>query len=171
MRPSPLSNITGFIFIVLGLVSILYPSVSSVSLEAFIGAIFLVSGIFHTFAVYEGRDRDDYIWNLGIGILYMIGGICMLGNPVMGAVALTFFLILLFFAQGGLQLLVGLRQRSSSEKWYWTVFSGLINMAIGLFLYAYFPLSAKFAIGLLVGVNMMFFGFSILLVNRIVGNK
>lgn len=171
MRASPLSNVTGFILIVLGLISIIYPAYSSVSLEAFFGAIFLVSGIFHTFAVYEGRDREDFIWNLGIGIIYMIGGICMLGNPVMGLVAMTLFLIVLFIAQGGLQILVSLRQRASSEKWYWTLISGLSNLAIGLILYMYFPLSVKFAIGLLVGVNLLFFGFSILLVNRVVGNK
>ena len=171
MRASPLSNVTGFILIVLGLISVIYPAYSSVSLEAFFGAIFLVSGIFHTFAVYEIRERDDYIWNLGIGILYIIAGIFMLGNPVMGLVAITFFLIILFMAQGGLQILVSLRQRASSEKWYWTFISGLSNLAIGLILYMYFPLSVKFGIGLLVGINLLLFGFSILLVNRIVGNQ
>ncbi|MEB3702524.1 Putative acid-resistance membrane protein [Candidatus Bealeia paramacronuclearis] len=171
MQTSPLSNVTGFILIALGLLSVIYPAYSSVTLEAFFGSIFLVGGIFHAFGAYEARERADYLYSLCIGILYLLMGIVMLGNPTMGLFAITYLLIILFLAQGGLQFVAGLRQRTASPKWYWSVIAGFTNIVFGTILFVYFPISAVFALGVLVGLNLLTLGCSMLFVNRIIGKE
>ena len=169
MNPPSLTNATGIIFIILGLLSIAFPFYSSVGIEVLFGVLFLVGGIFHLFGAFEGKSRSGYFWNFCVGVLYILAGVYLLRHPLVGLMALTFILIALFFAQGVLMIIFAFQQRKVTQNWVWALVSGLITIGLGFILLLSYPISSLWAFGLLTGVNLLFFGMSILMVNRMVG--
>lgn len=165
MKSATITNITGVIFILLGILSIAYPFYSSLGLETLFGALFLVGGIFHLFGAFEDKQRDGYLWNFVVGVLYILAGVYLLSHPLIGLLALTLLLISLFYAQGALTIIFGFQQRKSSHYWVWSVISGLLTIGIATLLLISYPISALWVFGVLVGINLLMFGISILLIN------
>jgi uncharacterized membrane protein HdeD (DUF308 family) len=168
MKSATITNITGVIFIILGALSITYPLYSSLGIETFFGALFLVGGIFHIFGAFEDKARTGYIWNFIVGVLYILAGVYLLSHPLIGLLALTLLLISLFYAQGIFTIIFGLQQRKSIPYWPWSVISGFLTICIATFILFSYPMSALWVFGLLVGINLFIFGLSILLVSPLV---
>lgn len=171
MQSSSVANTTGIIFIILGLLSIAYPFYSSLGIEVFFGALFLFGGIFHLFGAFEDRQRSGYLWNFGIGAFYILAGVYLFSNPLIGLLSLTMVLIALFFVQGIMMLIFGFQQRSHRQQWVWSIFSGLLTIGLAVILWVGYPISALWALGILVGINLLVFGTSLLLVNQIIGKS
>jgi uncharacterized membrane protein HdeD (DUF308 family) len=169
MRLSSISSATGVIFIILGLISIIYPLYSSLGVEIFFGALFLFGGIFHIFGAFEDKHHENYIWNFAIGVFYILAGVYLLSNPIGGLLSLTIVLIILFYIQGILTVIYGFNQSKTPQR-LWIIFSGLITIAIATIILLAYPISALWSLGILIGVNLLVFGVSILMVNRITDN-
>lgn len=165
MTMQSIAKVTGVIFIVLGALSIIYPFYSSLGIEAFFGAIFLFGGIFQLFGAFEEKEHRHYLWNFIIGALFIVTGVYLLAQPLAGLLTLTMVLMALFFAQGILTVIAGFQQRAVTSRWIWTVISGLLTIGIAAILLASYPLSALWALGVLVGVNFLLTGFSFLCVS------
>lgn len=168
MLTKSVANATGAIFIILGVLSIAYPFYSSLGLEAFFGALFLVGGIFHIFGAFEDKHREGYLWNFCIGLFYILAGVYLLSHPLIGLLSLTIVLIALFFVQGILTIIFGFQQRQLTRNWVWSIFSGLLTLVLAIILWAGYPISALWVWGILVGINLLMFGISILFLNRMV---
>ncbi len=168
MKSTSLTNATGILFIILGILSIIYPFYSSLGMEVFFGALFLCGGIFHLFGAFENKHRTGFLWNFCIGVFYILAGVYLLSHPLIGLLTLVIVLIALFFVQGVLMIVSAFQQRRSPQKWIWSIFSGALTIAIAAILVIGYPISALWALGVLVGINLLMFGVSILLVNRAV---
>ena len=171
MQSKSLTNTTGIIFIILGLLSLAYPFYSSLGIETFLGALFLVGGIFQLFGAFENKHNSGFVWNFCIGVFYILAGVYLLSHPLLGLVILTTVLIALFLTQGVLMLIFSIQHRKESEQWVWAFFNSLFTLAIAVILLAAYPLSSLWAFGILVGVNLFMFGVSILMVNQITKQK
>lgn len=167
MRLSTISNVTGIIFIILGILSIIYPLYSSLGVEIFFGALFLFGGIFQLFGAFEDKQRENYVLNFAVGVFYILAGVYLLSHPIGGLLSLTIVLIVLFYIQGFLTLFYGLSQRNTPQGRVWIIINGLITIAIASILLVAYPLSALWALGVLIGVNLLVSGVSILLIGRI----
>jgi uncharacterized membrane protein HdeD (DUF308 family) len=165
MKKANIANITGAIFIILGALSIAYPFYSSLGIEAFFGALFLFGGIFHLFGAFEEKHRDGYIWNFVVGALYILAGVYLLSHPLIGLLFLSLLLIALFYTQGILTIIFGFQQRKSTRYWIWSMISGLLSIGIATLLVVSYPISALWVFGVLVGINLLIFGISLLLLN------
>lgn len=162
MSPSSLSKMAGGVFIVLGIISIAYPFYSSLGVEILFGALFLAGGIFQLFAAFEEKQRKNILWDFCIGVLYILAGVYLLSHPVGGLLSLTMVLIVLFYIQGFLTLFSGFSQRLRGQQRFWVTLSGLLTLGIASILLFSYPISGLWALGLLIGVNLLFFGISIL---------
>ncbi len=171
MKRATIANITGVIFIILGVLSIAYPLYSSLGLEVFFGALFLFGGIFHLFGAFEDKQRDGYIWNFVVGVIYVLGGVYLLSHPLIGLLSLTILLIALFYAQGILTIIFGFQQRRATPYWVWSIVSGFLTIGIATLLLASYPISALWVFGVLVGINLLMFGISILLLNPFIAKQ
>lgn len=169
MQLKSLANFTGITFIILGLLSICYPLYSSLGIEIFFGALFLFGGIFQLFGTFEDKNRPDYILSFVIGVFYILAGVYLLGNPIGGLLSLTMVLIILFYIQGALVILSGFQHRKTFPQWGWLIFNGILTIVIATILLLSYPMSALWALGILVGINLLTFGISILLINRMIG--
>lgn len=165
MKKANIANITGVLFIILGALSIVYPFYSSLGIEAFFGALFLFGGIFHLFGTFEEKQRDGYIWNFVVGVLYILAGVYLLSHPLIGLLFLSVLLIALFYAQGILTIIFGFQQRKETRYWGWSLISGLLSIGIATLLLVSYPISALWVFGVLIGINLLIFGISLIFLN------
>jgi uncharacterized membrane protein HdeD (DUF308 family) len=99
------------------------------------------------------------IWDILIGALYLISGIWLAFFPLTGILTLTVFLAAMFMIEGGFEVAMALGLREH-EGWAWLLISGLVSLAAGALNFALLPSSAIWAIGLLVGINMISSGWA-----------
>ncbi len=149
-------------FVALGLVLIAggvfaFGNVALVSLISviFIGASMLVGGIFqiiHAITLREGWGAS--LFSLAAGVLYVIGGILIMQEPVQGSVIITLFILVALVIGGILRVVIALRHRELAG-WWLMLLGGLISIVVGIMLYNSLPWSGFFVLGTLVAIEMI----------------
>jgi uncharacterized membrane protein HdeD (DUF308 family) len=125
----------------------------------FIGAMMLVGGIFQIIHAFMTKAWSDFFLNLVMGILYVIGGLVIMDNPVQAIFWLTLFLVAALLVGGIMRIVVGIRHREMAA-WWLLVISGLISVALAIFLYRSFPGSALWILGTVIAVELLIQGFT-----------
>jgi uncharacterized membrane protein HdeD (DUF308 family) len=146
---------TGAVAMIAGVLAILIPAVASVTVAILVGWLLLVAGAFalaHAWAV-QAPGRGMRIFN---AVLTAVVGICLIVFPLTGTFTLTFFLAVWFLVTGPLYLLVAFRYREDPDALLLGL-HGAVSLVLGILIIANLPSSADWAIGLLVGVNLVFF--------------
>jgi len=154
--------IEGVVLILLGAAAILVPSVATLAVALFIGWLFLLSGIVGLVTTIMMRRGPGFVWSLLSAVIALLAGVILIGWPVSGAVSLTLVLIVFFLLEGGASVMYALdHRRALSGRWGWMVASGVVDLLLGLFLLVGLPMTAAWAIGLIVGINLIFGGTSL----------
>lgn len=153
--------VVGVCLIILGIVAIVFPFATTIAVKTFLGWIFLIGGFVQVFHAFSTQRWSAFFLDLLVGALYLVAGGWLAFFPLTGIVTLTLFLAAMFIAQGVLEFVMGFRLRPQ-EGWGWVLVSGLIAFAVGALIFAQLPSSAVWAIGLLVGINMISSGWAYL---------
>ncbi len=148
----------GVMLLVLGLLAILIPPAATISVTIVIGAVFFASGVAGLISTFTGRRAPGFWWSLISAALGIVVGLMLLVRPIAGAVSLTLVLIVFFIAEGLFSILFGVAQRRHVSTWGWMVASGVVDLVLGGILLAGLPGDAAWALGLLVGINLIFGG-------------
>ena len=152
----------GILLIVLGTLAVLVPAVASVAATIVFGWILLLSGVVGLIATLRARQAPGFGWSLLSAILGIAAGLILLLMPLQGALSLTAVLIAFLFAEGVVSILYAFEHRKgSSGRWGWMLASGIVDLVLGLILLAGLPGTAVWALGLLIGVNMIFGGWAL----------
>jgi uncharacterized membrane protein HdeD (DUF308 family) len=123
------------------------------------GWLFLVSGIVGLVTSFWMRQAPGFWWSLLSAVLGIVVGAMLLGSPLTGAFSLTLVLIAFFLIEGAVSIMFALdHKRELSGQWGWMLMSGLVDLALAVMILAGLPSTAAWAIGLLVGINMIFGG-------------
>jgi uncharacterized membrane protein HdeD (DUF308 family) len=149
----------GIVLLLAGGAAIVFPWVFTVAAKVALGWIFLVGGVVLVLHALSMRGWTGFLWSLLIGLLYVVAGGWLAFFPFTGIVTLTILLAALFLAEGALEVILALQVRPH-EGWGWLLLSGLVAIAVGVLIAAELPGSAVWAIGLLVGVNLISTGAS-----------
>jgi uncharacterized membrane protein HdeD (DUF308 family) len=149
----------GILLLVAGFAAIAFPLVSTIAAKIALGWIFLASGIVLIVHAFSSQAWGGFLMELVLGLLYLVAGGWLAFFPFTGIVTLTILLAALFLAEGVLEVIMAVRARSH-EGWVWLLLSGLIAIAVGVLIAYELPSSAAWAIGLLVGVNLLSTGIS-----------
>jgi uncharacterized membrane protein HdeD (DUF308 family) len=149
----------GIVFVLAGLGAIAFPFLSTIAAKVALGWIFMVSGGLTVVHAFSSIGWRGFLLNFLIGILYLVAGAWLAFLPFTGIITLTVLLAALFLAEGVLEMIMAIRVRPH-EGWAWLLLSGLIAIAVGLMIGLGLPGSATWAIGLLVGVNLLSTGIS-----------
>ena len=153
----------GIVMLVLGLLAIAVPEVASLAIAVLIGWLFFVGGIFRTISVWQHRAMPGFGWSLATAILAIILGLILLLRPVAGVLTLTIVLVAFFILEGISAILLAVEHRRHLPSWGWVLFSGLVDLLLAFLIWDGWPSSAGWAIGLLVGINMVFVGVSLIM--------
>lgn len=153
----------GVIFAILGFLAVALPGISTLSTELFIGWLLIFGGIFQLYRTFKaGSHSAGFIGSLLTGILYVVFGVLLILFPVAGIYSLTVLLTLFFIAEGIAKVILGFQLRSS-PRWGWFVLNGILALIMAYIIWAGWPGTVFWVLGLLVGINMIFFGISLIL--------
>jgi uncharacterized membrane protein HdeD (DUF308 family) len=155
--------VEGIILVILGILAIFIPVLATIGFTIFLGWIFVISGIAGLITTFGARQAPGFWWSLLSAILGIAAGIVLLIWPLTGAVSLTFVLIAFFIIEGVLSIMYALEhKRELTGQWGWMLFSGIIDLILAGIIFAGLPGTAFWALGLLVGINMLFGGASMI---------
>lgn len=153
----------GIVLAILGLAAIIVPQVASLAATVFLGWMFLISGIIGLFVSYWARETPGFWWSLISATLAVLAGGLLLARPMQGVLTLTIVVGAYFLAEGVTTIMYALEHRQKlSERWSWLLMAGALDIVIAGLIIAGLPGSAEWAIGLLVGLNLLFGGASLI---------
>ena len=151
--------IEGIVLVVLGLLAIIIPPIATIAVTIFLGWLFLISGVVGLVTTFWARHAPGFWWSLLSAVLAVAAGIVLLAWPISGAVSLTLLLIVFFTIEGVLSIMYALEHKKElSGRWGWMLTSGIIDLVLAAIILAGLPGTAAWALGLLVGINMLFGG-------------
>jgi uncharacterized membrane protein HdeD (DUF308 family) len=151
--------IEGIVLVVLGILAIIVPPLATITFTLFLGWLFLIMGIMGLITTFWARHAPGFWWSLLSAVLAIAAGIVLLINPFSGAFTLTLLLIVFFVIEGVLTIMYALEHKKElSARWGWMLASGIIDLILAAIILIGLPGTAAWAIGLLVGINMLFGG-------------
>jgi uncharacterized membrane protein HdeD (DUF308 family) len=151
--------VEGIILVILGMLAMLVPLFATITVTIILGWIFLASGIMGLITTFRGRQAPGFWWSLVSALIAVAVGLILLAEPITGAVSLTLVLIVFFVVEGVASIMYALEHRRElSGRWEWMLVSGIIDLVLAGIIFAGLPGAAAWALGLFVGVNMVFGG-------------
>jgi uncharacterized membrane protein HdeD (DUF308 family) len=151
----------GIIFTLLGIIAVVLPGIATLSTELFIGWLLVFGGIVQLFRTFKSKNAPGFFGSLLTGILYLVFGLLLVFFPIQGVISLTLLLTFFFIAEGIAKIILGFQLKPFS-RWGWFILNGILALIIAYIIWAGWPSSAFWVIGLLVGINMIFFGLSLI---------
>ncbi|MGC2714365.1 MAG: HdeD family acid-resistance protein [Pseudolabrys sp.] len=151
--------VEGVVLLVLGATAVVLPPIATLAVTILLGWLFLVSGILGLITTFWMRHAPGFWWSLLSAVLGIIVGAVLLASPLTGAFSLTLVLVAFFLVEGAVSIMFALdHKRELSGQWGWMLVSGIIDLGLAIMIFAGLPSTAAWAVGLLVGINMIFGG-------------
>ena len=151
--------IEGILLVILGLAAMILPPLASLAVTIFLGWMFLISGVAGLALTFWARAMPGFWWSLFSAVLALVAGIVLLAQPVQGTLTLTIVVGAYFLAEGVATIMYALEHRKElSERWGWLLTAGIMDILVAGIIIAGLPGSAAWALGVLVGINMLFGG-------------
>jgi len=149
----------GVLFIVLGIFAIAEPFAAGLGVTLLVGWLLVIGAVAHFIAAFKGGGAKHVILQLLVGIVYLIGGLYFLTHTIMGVGTLTLLLSGVILAEGVLEILAYFRLRNMHAA-PWLLINGVVTLLLGGLIWFHWPSSSVWAIGTLVGVNLLMTGIS-----------
>jgi uncharacterized membrane protein HdeD (DUF308 family) len=153
----------GILLVIFGLAAIVLPPLASVAVTILLGWLFLIAGVAGLMFSFWARQAPGFWWSLASAVLALGVGIVLLARPLEATLTLTIVVGAYFLAEGIATIMYALQHRSRlSERWGWMLAAGIMDLLVAFIIITGLPGSALWAIGLLVGLNLLFGGASLI---------
>ncbi|PHX81079.1 MAG: hypothetical protein CK540_04590 [Thermoleophilia bacterium] len=152
----------GIISVVLGAVAIIVPPLASVTITYLVGILLLIGAVAFVAEAISRGSTGHRIWSALLAVLYVFAGVWLIINPVSGTITLTWILAIFFLLIGVLRLIAGIASRGKVPNAGWTIINGVLSIVIAVLVIGNLPSSAAWAIGLLVGIQLLFDGIALI---------
>lgn len=143
---------------------IILPPVAGIVATVFFGWLLIFSGLAHLVFCWNTRGTGALLWELLIGIAYLLIGAYLLLNPAAGLLAVTLGLALYLFAEGILELVMGFRVRGMPGSG-WLFVDGIVTLILAILIWRTWPANAAWILGTLIGISMLFSGIARLMIS------
>jgi uncharacterized membrane protein HdeD (DUF308 family) len=155
--------VEGVVLLILGILAIVVPPIATFAVEILIGWLLLISGIVGLIATLRMRGAPGFWWSLLSAILGIVAGVVLLRWPLSGALSLTLILTAFLTIEGVASIFYALEhKRELSGRWGLMLFSGIVDLVLAGMIFAGLPGTAAWAIGLLIGINLVFGGVALI---------
>jgi uncharacterized membrane protein HdeD (DUF308 family) len=155
--------VEGVVLVILGLLAVLVPPIASLAVAIIVGWLFLVSGGVGLATTFWMRGAPGFWWSLLSAVLAIVVGGLLIASPSTGVLSLTYLLIAFFLVEGVATIMYAVEHRSHYPgRWGWMLVSGVVDVILALIIVMGLPGTAAWAIGLLVGINMVFGGIALI---------
>jgi uncharacterized membrane protein HdeD (DUF308 family) len=152
------------LLILAGLFAILIPPLSGLAVTLIFAWAMIFSGITHFVFAFKTHTTGGVIWELIVGAVYLVTGVYLLMHPLSALIALTLILAVYLFFEGVIEVVQSfqLRPRHGAN---WLLIDGIITLILAIMIWRSWPASTVWVIGTLVGISMIFSGFSRLMLS------
>lgn len=145
------------LMILTGVLAIMIPPVAGIAVLVVVAWLLMFSGAAHLVFAWHTRTAGGMVWELLLGILYILVGVYALLNPVAGLASLTLVLAIYLFMEAVLELILSFRLRPLAGS-NWLLIDGIITLILAVLIWRSWPSSSEWVIGTLVGISMLFSG-------------
>ncbi|MEO8206399.1 MAG: DUF308 domain-containing protein [Chthoniobacterales bacterium] len=155
----------GILFILVGFIAISFPNIMTIVLEQFLGILFVIVGVFTLGGLIFNKGAKGHRLSAFLsGILSLVAGLVLLLHVAAGIAAITLILAILLLVEGIFSIIAALKGKGKITGWFWLLLSGIASLVLAFMIYRHLPSSAAWILGLLYGINLLFSGFSFLLI-------
>ncbi len=154
-------TVWGVLTIILGFFAMGSPLITGLALAMLIGISMIVAGLAQTIYAFQAGSVGRGFLRLLFGGITVLAGIAIIGQPGMALVTLTLFLAV-YFMVDGLTTIFSSTAVASGQGKGWMIFNGIITLILGLMIWRGWPVSGAWAIGILLGVRLIFSGMTML---------
>jgi uncharacterized membrane protein HdeD (DUF308 family) len=155
----------GMVLMILGIVALCLPLAATLAADVFVGSLLLIGGVAGLFAIFATKRVGAFAWGFLTAAVSAVAGGVLLWQPVEGAVSLTMLLIAFFVVQGVFEIAASAVYRPEiGRSWGWMLASGIADLVLAALIVAGWPMSAAWALGLLLGVSLFTSGWAIAMI-------
>ena len=155
--------VAAVLFIVLGAFAIIEPAVAGLGVALLVGWLLIFGGVSHFVSAFEGGGTRRVLFEILAGVVFVVGGYYMVTHPLLALSTLTLVLAAVILAAGVCEIVTYFRLRSEQASG-WILFNGIVALILGALIWLHWPSSSVWAIGTLVGVNLLLTGITRLMV-------
>jgi uncharacterized membrane protein HdeD (DUF308 family) len=150
----------GLIMVLVGAFAISWACIATVTVAAtwLFGFMLLASGIAEIINSFWAGRWSGMLVHLLMGILYVVVGLMIIDQPEESAIQLTLFIAFFLIISGVFRIVFALAERFTG--WGWVLLNGAVTLLAGMLIYKQWPLSGLWVIGLFVGIDLIFNGWS-----------
>jgi membrane protein HdeD len=152
---------TGLALMFFGAVAIAAPAIAGKAVMIVIGAVLLVSGVVEVVHALREESLSSKLITLVLGVITAMAGLAVLAHPVVGMTVLALVLAIFFLIEGVAKMIASFSYRPASG-WMALFLSGLAGFLLGFMIWRQWPLSGLWAVGILLGVDLLMTGASLL---------
>jgi uncharacterized membrane protein HdeD (DUF308 family) len=153
----------GIALVALGVFAILIPQIATLTVEILVAWLLLFSGGIGLVTTFRMRPAPGFWWSLLSAVIAIGAGFVLLTSPATGAVSLTLVLVAFFIIEGVSSILFALDHRPEIPSGALVMIaSGVVDLILAAMIFLGLPNSAGWAIGLLLGINLVFGGMALI---------
>jgi uncharacterized membrane protein HdeD (DUF308 family) len=156
--------IQGLILELLGVLAFAMPFFGTLAVDILLGWLLIIGGMVRVVPLIRAKHLPGYWWSLGAALLAIVAGLLLVVRPLQGILSLTLLLMLLFLIEGVSAIVTALDFRHHVGRWGWLLFRGVVDLVLVFLIWRGWPASALWAIGVLVGVNLLLMGFTLVMI-------
>jgi uncharacterized membrane protein HdeD (DUF308 family) len=173
-RPDPISEavkdvkrdarmmiLMGILMVVLGILAMAAPLVTGMAVAMIVGSLVVLGGILQVVLGVKAESWGSRIFGIILGIVALICGFLLIGHPLFSLGFLSLLLAGYFFIDGIFQV-VQAWDIKPERGWGSTLFAGVFSIVLGILIWRQWPLSGAWAVGILVGIKIVFSGWSMI---------
>jgi len=149
----------GIVFVVLGVLAIIEPVIAGLAVALLVGWFLIFGGVAHAIAAFAGGRAGRVVWQVVVAAIYLVGGLYFLTHPLLGLGTLTLFLAAILVVEAVVELAAYFAARGEGGSG-WRLVNAVVTLLLGGLIWMNWPSSSVWAIGTLVGVNLLMTGFS-----------
>jgi uncharacterized membrane protein HdeD (DUF308 family) len=149
----------GVVYVIAGIIALGSVVMATVAAIFVVGIMMIIAGVFEVISAFQVRTWGRFFFWLILGILYIIAGFIAFESPLLTAVWLTLFLGAALVASGVVRIFLGFNMKGGTP-WGWVVASGIVTLLLGVIILAHWPNSGFYALGIILGVDLVFAGAS-----------
>ncbi len=150
----------GFAVVLLGMLCLMTPFFAGVAVNTLLAITVGAAGLTMTVYAFKAGKFGKGALQFLFGGITILAALAMLAHPVLGVLSMTVVLIAWFIADGVMGIVAGI-QAKGAPGWGWVIVSGVASLLLGALLWAQWPASGVYAVGLLAGIRLVFSGWSI----------
>jgi uncharacterized membrane protein HdeD (DUF308 family) len=158
--------ILGVVIIALGVGAIGYSFAATLTTVLVFGVLLVVGGIVQVVNAFLARTWRGFFVHALVGALHLIVGGLMVEHPLRAAAGLTLMIAVGFLIGGAARLIYAAAHAFEGRSW--VLLNGFITLLLGISIWQEWPESSLWVIGLFIGIDLVFSGWSWVMLGLVV---